>query len=101
MAAKTDSRKRQRRHSFSSLEQVAKEMELKSQQQTTEYNSIAGVKRPHSPDVGVGGGVSPKKPALSNDRESSDFLYLPAGKFATKDLRRCGSFVIYMHEYIY
>lgn len=84
MAAKSDSRKRQRRHSFSSLEQVAKEMEVKSQKQTSEFSSIAGVKRPHSPDVCVGERVSPKKPALSNDRESSDFLYLPAGKFASK-----------------
>ena len=86
MAAKSDSRKSQRRHSFSSLEQVAKEMEVKSQKQTSEFTSIAGVKRPHSPDVCVGEeGVSPKKPALSNDRESSDFLYLPAGKFASKN----------------
>ena len=63
---------------------------MKSQEQTSEYSSIAGVKRPHSTDACIGEGVSPKKPALSNDRESSDFLYLPADPqmWSSKDVVR-------------
>jgi len=91
MAAKTETPKRRRRHSFTSLPQTAREMESSCQQQSDEYSGIAGIKRQHSPNACASEGGSLKKPALWSDREPSDFLCLPAGELHAGIMKVCES----------
>ena len=79
MATKVETPKR--RHSFSSLQEVAKELEVKSQHVTMLGVSRNDRKRSHSPNTACEGS-SPKKAALAAETAGSaeEFLCLPGGQ---------------------
>ena len=76
MATKVETPKR--RHSFSSLQEVAKELEEKAQQVTMLGTSRNDRKRSHSPNA-ASEGSSPKKAALAAE-PADEFLCLPGGE---------------------
>ena len=80
MTSKVDTPKRARRHSFSSLEEVAREIGTKQQPTATGEAKRSSRKRSQSPNA-ASEGSSLKKAALSTDTgvDAEDYLCLPGG----------------------